>query len=103
MRFTADGQDLRQIPVEHCVDAGGIDFHEQELLEFSIVSVPANSEALLELSAAHKVHARRRQRYGHVYAHRYYVRRGYVRPRGGGLFGCRHWSPVGVYWTCYFW
>jgi hypothetical protein len=33
------------------------------------------------------------QRYGHVYAHRYYVRRGYVRPRGGGLFGCRHWSP----------
>jgi hypothetical protein len=31
------------------------------------------------------------------------VRRGYVLPRGGGLFGCRHWSPVGVYWTCYFW
>jgi hypothetical protein len=48
------------------------------------------------------------QRYGHVHAHqyyarRYYVRRGYVLPRGGGLFGCRHWSPVGVYWTCYFW
>ena len=41
--------------------------------------------------------------YGHVHAHRYYVRRGYVRPRGVGLFGCRHWSPVGVYWTCYFW
>ena len=48
------------------------------------------------------------QRYGHVHAHRYYVRRNYVRrpyalPRGGGLFGCRHWSPIGVYWTCYFW
>jgi hypothetical protein len=23
--------------------------------------------------------------------------------RGGGLFGCRHWSPIGWYWTCYFW
>ena len=22
---------------------------------------------------------------------------------GGGLFGCRHWSPIGVYWKCYFW
>jgi hypothetical protein len=43
------------------------------------------------------------QRYGHVHAHRYYVRRGYVLPRGGGLLGCRHWSPIGVYWTCYFW
>ena len=53
------------------------------------------------------------QRYGHVHHHGYYVRRGYVRrgyvrrgyvlPRGGGLFGCRHWSPIGVYWTCYFW
>jgi hypothetical protein len=38
------------------------------------------------------------QRYGHVHAHRYYVLR-----RGGGLFGCRHWSPIGWYWTCYFW
>src|SRR5262245_39006900 len=38
------------------------------------------------------------QRYGHVHAHRYY----YVR-RGEGLFGCRHWSPIGWYWTCYFW
>jgi hypothetical protein len=48
------------------------------------------------------------QRYGHVHTHRYhvspyYVRRGYVLPRGGGLFGCRHWSPIGVYWKCYFW
>ena len=53
------------------------------------------------------------QRYGHVHAHRYYARRyyarryyarrGYVLPRSGGLFGCRHWSPIGVYWTCYFW
>ena len=48
------------------------------------------------------------QRHGHVHAHRYYarryyVRRGYVLPRGGGLFGCRHCSPIGVYWTCYFW
>jgi HK97 family phage prohead protease len=38
---------------------GGIDFAEQELLEFSIVSVPANSEALMELSAADKAHANR--------------------------------------------
>ena len=38
---------------------GGIDFHEQELMEFSIVSVPANSEALMELSAADKAHAKR--------------------------------------------
>ena len=37
------------------------------------------------------------QRYGHVHAH------GYVRRRGGGLFGCWHWSPIGWYWTCYFW
>ena len=49
------------------------------------------------------------QRYGgHVhapryYTRRYYVRRDYVLPRSGGLFGCRHWSPIGVYWTCYFW
>jgi hypothetical protein len=48
------------------------------------------------------------QRYGHAHNHRYhvrpyYVRRGYVLPRGGGLFGCRHWSPIGVYWKCYFW
>src|SRR5262245_58316008 len=43
------------------------------------------------------------QRHGHVRAHKYYVRRPYVLPRGGGLFGCRHWSPIGVYWTCYFW
>jgi hypothetical protein len=35
---------------------------------------------------------------GHVHAHGYYVRR-----HGGGLFGCRHWSPSGWYWTCYFW
>jgi hypothetical protein len=38
------------------------------------------------------------QGYGRVHAHRYYVFR-----RGGGLFGCRHWSPIGWYWTCYFW
>jgi hypothetical protein len=38
------------------------------------------------------------QRYGHVHAHGYYVRR-----RGAGLIGCRHWSPIGWYWTCYFW
>jgi hypothetical protein len=38
------------------------------------------------------------QRYGHVHAHGYYMHR-----RGGGLFGCRHWSPIGWYWTCYFW
>jgi HK97 family phage prohead protease len=31
---------------------GGIDFHEQELLEFSIVTVPANSEATISLTAA---------------------------------------------------
>jgi len=43
------------------------------------------------------------QRYGHVHAHRYYVGRGYALPRGGGLFGCRHWSPIGVYWESYFW
>jgi hypothetical protein len=55
---------------------------------------------------AHDDGARRHhgQRYGHVRAHKYYVRRrGYLLPRGGGLFGCRHWSPIGVYWTCYFW
>jgi len=40
------------------------------------------------------------QRYGRVHAHGYYVRR---LPRGYGLFGCRHWSPIGWYWTCYFW
>jgi hypothetical protein len=47
------------------------------------------------------------QRYGHVHTHRYhvspyYVRRGYVLPRGGGLFGCRHWSPIGVYGSVIF-
>jgi hypothetical protein len=24
-------------------------------------------------------------------------------PVAAELFGCRHWSPIGVYWTCYFW
>ena len=43
------------------------------------------------------------QSYGHVHIRRYYVRRPYALPRGEGLFGCRHWSPIGVYWTCYFW
>jgi hypothetical protein len=43
------------------------------------------------------------QRYGHVHAHGYYVRRLPRLPRGYGLFGCRHWSPIGWYWTCYFW
>ena len=38
---------------------GGIDFIEQELMEFSIVSVPANAEALMELSAADKAQLRR--------------------------------------------
>jgi hypothetical protein len=34
----------------------------------------------------------------------YVLPRGYyVLPRGEGLFGCRHWSPIGWYWTCYFW
>lgn len=32
-------------------ERGGIDFHEQELLEFSIVPVPANAEAVREKSA----------------------------------------------------
>ena len=41
--------------------------------------------------------------YGHVHVHRYYVRRLPTLPRGAGLFGCRHWSPIGWYWTCYFW
>jgi len=40
--------------------------------------------------------------HGYLHAHRYYLRRYYV-PRGYGLFGCRHWSPIGWYWTCYFW
>jgi hypothetical protein len=38
------------------------------------------------------------QKYGPLHAHGNYVRR-----RRGGLFGCRHWSPIGWYWTCYFW
>ena len=38
---------------------GGIDFIEQELMEFSVVSVPANPEALMELSAADKAHLKR--------------------------------------------
>jgi HK97 family phage prohead protease len=37
---------------------GGIDFHEQELLEFSIVTVPANSEATISLTAAQIEHQR---------------------------------------------
>ena len=37
---------------------GGIDFIEQELLEFSIVTVPANSEATISLSAAQIEHQR---------------------------------------------
>ena len=51
------------------------------------------------------VQGRHGQRYEHVRAHRYYVlpRGYYVLPRGEGLFGCRHWSPIGWYWTCYFW
>jgi hypothetical protein len=24
-----------------------------------------------------------------------------MRRRGGGLFGCRHWSPIGWYWTLF--
>ena len=56
----------------------------------------------------HSVQERQGHRYGHVHTHRYHVRpynarRGYVLPRGRGLLGCRHWSPIGVYWTCYFW
>jgi phage head maturation protease len=31
--------------------AFGIDFHEQELLEFSIVPIPANAHALVQLQA----------------------------------------------------
>jgi len=46
----------------------------------------------------YRVQRHRAQRYGHVYVHR-----NYVRHRGRGLFGCRHWSPIGWYWTCYFW
>ena len=49
------------------------------------------------------VHKQLGQRHGHGYVHRHYVRRPYALRRGGGLFGCRHWSPIGVYWTCYFW
>jgi hypothetical protein len=45
------------------------------------------------------VQGRHGQRFGHVHAHGYYVHL----PHGGGLFGCRHWSPIGWYWTCYFW
>ena len=37
---------------------GGIDFAEMELLEFSIVSVPANPEATISLSAAQIKHRR---------------------------------------------
>jgi hypothetical protein len=37
-----------------------------------------------------RTRASRTERYGHVHVHRNYVRR-----RGGGLFGCRHWSPIG--------
>jgi HK97 family phage prohead protease len=33
-------------------ERGGVDFEEQELLEFSIVPVPANAEALVEAKAA---------------------------------------------------
>jgi HK97 family phage prohead protease len=40
---------------------GGIDLHESELMEFPIVMVPANSEALLELSAADKARAKMRR------------------------------------------
>jgi hypothetical protein len=55
------------------------------------------------------VQGRHGQRYGHVHAHGYYVSNPKTRPRlpalprGEGLFGCRHWSPIGWYWTCYFW
>lgn len=42
--------------------AGGIDFHEQELLEFSIVSVPANPDALVSMSAEGVARQRRRER-----------------------------------------
>ena len=38
---------------------GGIDFIKAELLEFSVVSVPTNPEALMELSAADKAHLKR--------------------------------------------
>ena len=38
--------------------SGGIDFLEQELLEFSIVTVPANPEATISLSAAQMEHHR---------------------------------------------
>ena len=41
-------------PIKHVFNAerGGVDFQEQELLEFSIVPVPANAEALVDAKAA---------------------------------------------------
>jgi hypothetical protein len=46
----------------------GIDFLEQELLEFSLVAVPANSEALLDTGkSADSTAARRRRREVEVY------------------------------------
>ena len=41
-------------PIKHVFNAerGGVDFQEQELLEFSIVPVPANAEALMNAKAA---------------------------------------------------
>lgn len=52
----------------------GIDFLEQELLEFSIVTVPANPEALIEARGAQVVDVREFERDGWV--HREVVRDG---------------------------
>jgi HK97 family phage prohead protease len=42
------------IPIDYSFNdgrRGGIDFHEQELLEFSVVPIPANSNALVQAAA----------------------------------------------------
>jgi hypothetical protein len=65
-----------------------------------LIAVIVSTLTFMTPAVAHDfgVQGHKGQRYGHVHADGYYVRR-----RGGGLIGCRHWSPIGWYWTCYFW
>ncbi len=52
---------FRPLKFTHNTERGGVDFQEQELLEFSIVPVPANPEALIEarLKGIDPVHLRK--------------------------------------------
>ena len=43
---------FRPLKAEPNAKRGGVDFHEQELLEFSVVPIPSNQEALVEARAA---------------------------------------------------